>query len=55
MAFAAIMFGCINAAREVVKELSIYKRERLVNIGIIPYLFSKIVVLGVLCLLQCAV
>ncbi|MDQ6661620.1 MAG: ABC transporter permease, partial [Chloroflexota bacterium] len=52
MTFAAIMFGCVNAIREIVKEAAIYKRERAVNLGILPYMFSKIVVLGVLCLLQ---
>ena len=52
MAFAAVMFGCINGAREIVKEEPIYKRERTVNLGIAPYLFSKIVVLGILCALQ---
>ncbi|HET9918888.1 MAG TPA: ATP-binding cassette domain-containing protein, partial [Ktedonobacteraceae bacterium] len=55
MAFAAIMFGCINAAREIVKELSIYRRERMVCIGISPYIFSKMLVMGLLCLFQCAV
>ncbi len=55
MSFAAIMFGCINSAREIVKEGPIYRRERTVNLGIIPYMFSKIVVLGLLCLLQSAV
>ncbi len=52
MAFAAVMFGCINGAREIVKEAPIYKRERTVNLGIAPYMFSKIVVLGLLCLAQ---
>jgi ABC-type multidrug transport system ATPase subunit/pSer/pThr/pTyr-binding forkhead associated (FHA) protein len=52
MAFAAIMFGCINSAREFVKEVHIYRRERAVNLGIVPYMFSKIVVLGLLCLFQ---
>jgi ABC-type multidrug transport system permease subunit len=55
MAFAAVMFGCINGAREIVKEAAIYRRERAVNLGIAPYLFSKIAVLGTLCLLQSAV
>ena len=54
MAFAAIMCGCINSSREIVKEDPIYRRERAVNVGIIPYLFSKISILGVLCLLQSA-
>jgi len=52
MAFAAVMFGCINGAREIVKEAPIYHRERTVNLGIVPYMFSKITVLGVLCLVQ---
>jgi ABC transport system ATP-binding/permease protein len=52
MAFAAVMFGCLNGAREIVKEMPIYRRERTVNLGIAPYMFSKIIVLGVLCLLQ---
>jgi ABC-type multidrug transport system ATPase subunit/pSer/pThr/pTyr-binding forkhead associated (FHA) protein len=55
MAFSAIFFGCINAAREIVKEAPIYGRERAVNLGILPYLFSKIVVLGLLCLVQSAI
>lgn len=55
MAFAAILFGCVNGVREIVKELPIYRRERLVNIGLAPYLFSKIVVLGVFSLLQSAI
>ena len=55
MAFAAVMFGCINGAREIVKEGPIYRRERAVNLGIVPYMFSKITVLGMLCLLQSAI
>ena len=52
MAFAAVLFGCINGSREIVKESAIYRRERAVNLGIVPYMFSKFVVLGTLCLLQ---
>ncbi|HXR64617.1 MAG TPA: FHA domain-containing protein [Ktedonobacteraceae bacterium] len=52
MAFATVLFGCINGSREIVKEAPIYRRERAVNLGILPYMFSKIFVLGVLCLLQ---
>lgn len=52
MAFATVLFGCINGAREIVKEAPIYRRERGVNLGILPYMFSKIVVLGFLCLFQ---
>ncbi len=55
MAFATVLFGCINGTREIVKEAAIYKRERTVNLGNLPYMFSKIVVLGMLCMLQSAV
>lgn len=50
--FFAALFGCINGTREIVKEAAIYQRERAVNLGILPYMFSKMTVLGVLALLQ---
>ncbi len=52
--FFAVLFGCINGTREIVKEMAIYQRERTVNLGILPYMLSKISVLGVLALLQSA-
>jgi ABC-type multidrug transport system ATPase subunit len=41
-------FGCNNAAKEIVKEEAIYGRERAVNLGIIPYLGSKFLVLSLI-------
>ena len=55
MAFTAVLFGCINGAREIVKEAPISRRERMANLGIMPYMFSKMVVLGIFCLLQSAI
>jgi hypothetical protein len=55
MAFAAILFGCLNGVRAIVRENAIYKRERMVNLRIVPYMFSKIIVLGIFCLYQSAV
>lgn len=55
MAFAVVLLGCLNGVREIVKEEAIYRRERAVNLGIAPYMFSKIVVQGVLILIQCAI
>lgn len=52
--FFAILFGCINGTREIVKEAAIYQRERAVNLGILPYMFSKITVLGALAFIQAA-
>src|SRR6266699_3218873 len=51
---AAMLFGCINGTREIVKEAAIYQRERAVNLGILPYMFSKITVLGALAFIQAA-
>jgi len=52
---AALWFGCSNAVREIVGEWAVYHRERMVNLKIVPYVASKFVLLGILCLLQCAV
>ncbi len=54
MTAAAVWFGTINAAREIVKEAPIYRRERTVNLGLFPYVMSKVFILGLLCLVQSA-
>nr|VFJ86982.1 MAG: FHA modulated ABC efflux pump with fused ATPase and integral membrane subunits [Candidatus Kentron sp. LFY] len=53
MVLSAIWFGCLNSAKEVVKELPIYLRERSINLGIGSYLASKMIPLTALALLQC--
>jgi hypothetical protein len=53
LALTAVWFGCSNAVRELVKERPIYLRERMVNLRILPYLASKVAVLGALALVQC--
>ncbi|MGO9317054.1 MAG: FHA domain-containing protein [Terracidiphilus sp.] len=53
MVIAAIWFGCNNAARDIVGEWTIYKRERMVTLKLLPYVFSKFAVLLVLCFFQC--
>jgi ABC-type multidrug transport system ATPase subunit len=55
MTASAIWLGASNAAREITKESAIYSRERLVNLGVLPYVLSKVVVLSLLCLVQVAV
>lgn len=55
LGLAAVWFGCSNAAREIVAERAIYRRERMVGLSAIAYLGSKVAVLGLLCLLQCLV
>jgi ABC-type multidrug transport system ATPase subunit/pSer/pThr/pTyr-binding forkhead associated (FHA) protein len=46
--------GASNAAREIVKELPILRRERAVGLSLSAYITSKVVVLGALTGLQCA-
>ncbi len=53
LVLSAIWFGCLNSAREIVKELPIYLRERSVNLAIAPYLMSKLIPLAILCFIQC--
>ncbi|MBK9094222.1 MAG: ATP-binding cassette domain-containing protein [Anaerolineae bacterium] len=52
LACIAAWFGLINAVREIVKELPIYRRERFVNLGVAAYVTSKLVVLLALSIVQ---
>lgn len=52
-AIVSIWFGANNAIREIVSEAAIYSRERLVNLKIPSYVFSKFAVLSGIALLQC--
>jgi hypothetical protein len=54
LATVAVWFGIINAAREITKESPIFRRERLANLRIGPYVLSKIAVLTLLVILQSA-
>jgi hypothetical protein len=54
LSISAIWFGCSNAAREIVSEWAIYRRERMVNLKIPSYVASKFSALGGFCFLQCA-
>lgn len=55
LAATATWFGAINAAREIVKEVPIFLRDRLSGLRILPYLISKVMVLAVLCVIQVTV
>ncbi|MEN6350298.1 MAG: FHA domain-containing protein [Syntrophomonas sp.] len=48
----AIWLGAMNAAREIVKEIAIYRRERLVTLQIAPYIISKVGILSLISLIQ---
>ncbi|MFE6409224.1 FHA domain-containing protein [Streptomyces sp. NPDC057837] len=51
----AVLTGAANAVRELVKERVIYQRERAVGLSRSAYLMSKVVVLGVVTVLQAVV
>jgi hypothetical protein len=55
LALAAIWFGCSNAAREIVAERAILRRERMVGLSLTAYLASKLVVLAGLGGIQCGI
>tara|TARA_B110000967_G_C18764930_1_gene499857 strand:- start:30 stop:1106 length:1077 start_codon:yes stop_codon:yes gene_type:complete len=55
VAISAIWLGAQNAAREIVSEQAIYKRERMFNLKILPYIFSKISVLSFFSIIQSAI
>lgn len=53
LAIVSIWFGTAVAAREIIRERPVYRRERMFNLGIVPYLASKLFVLGLIVSLQC--
>jgi ABC-type multidrug transport system ATPase subunit/pSer/pThr/pTyr-binding forkhead associated (FHA) protein len=52
ISIVAIYLGSSNAAKEIVKELSVYRRERMVTLQLLPYLGSKMTVLFGIALVQ---
>ena len=53
IALVAVWFGTSVAAREIIRERPVYIRERMVNLGLIPYLLSKLLVLAIIVSIQC--
>ncbi|MBN9419101.1 hypothetical protein ABS71_05240 [bacterium SCN 62-11] len=51
---SCLFFGSINSCREIVKELPILRRERLVNLRLLPYFLSKVAVLSLIGAMQAA-
>ena len=53
LALVAVWFGTSVAAREVIRERAVYNRERMVNLGLLPYIGSKLLVLSLIVGFQC--
>ncbi|HEX6122263.1 MAG TPA: ABC transporter permease, partial [Ktedonobacterales bacterium] len=52
MAFLGVLPGCVNGVRQIVKERSIYRRERAINLGILPYVGAKMAFMGMFVIFQ---
>src|SRR5205807_2404440 len=52
LALGSVWFGTSVAARELVKERPIFERERMVNLGLLSYVASKLFVLSIIVGLQ---
>ena len=55
MIIMVMLFGTVNTAREITKEAPVYKRERMVNLRLAPYIGSKVMIVVLLCVYQVAV
>ncbi len=42
LCFVIFLFGLLFGVQEIVKERAIFRRERMVNVGVFPYLMSKL-------------
>ncbi len=52
LACSAFWIGMLNAIQEICKERNIMKREYMTGLSLSAYILSKIIVLGILCLIQ---
>lgn len=52
LALVAVWFGTSISAREIIRERAVYNRERMVNLGLLPYVGSKLLVLSFIVGLQ---
>jgi len=53
LSLVAIWFGTSVAAREIIRERPVFRRERMVNLGILPYVGSKLLIIGLIVSAQC--
>ena len=53
LALVAIWFGTSVASREIIRERPVYNRERMVNLGLLPYVGSKLLILSFIVSAQC--
>ncbi len=52
LALSCLWFGMSASVRELISDQVIFRRERRVGVGVLPYVLSKVVVLGIVVSLQ---
>ncbi len=55
LALSCLWFGMSASVRELISDRVIWLRERRVGVGVLPYLLSKVVVLGAMIAAQCII
>ncbi len=55
LALSSLWFGMSSAVRELISDRAIWRRERRVGARLLPYVGSKVVILGAVVTLQCVV
>ena len=55
LALSSLWFGASDGVRELISERAIWRREARVGLSVLPYIASKVTVLGVFVAVQCAV
>ncbi len=53
LALSALWFGASGSVRELIAERTIWRREARVGLGVLPYMASKVTVLGAIVVFQC--
>lgn len=53
LSLASTFLGLFGSAYEIVKERPIYLRERMIGVRLVPYVLSKLFVLGLFSFIQC--
>ena len=55
LALSSLWFGMSSAVRELISDRAIWRRERRVGARLLPYIGSRVVILGTVVTVQCAV
>jgi ABC transport system ATP-binding/permease protein len=53
LSLSSLWFGASGSVRELIADRAVWRREARIGIGTLPYLMSKVVVLGLLVAFQC--